>query len=428
MQNAKLTEDLHQLVALNSEWNADILRNTDDSKSAESKVFFLQARIASELSNLGYPARDNLNADLKQLLSKKSELVSSFKAQSRELTNTLTRFPTEAAQLQQMTSDSKTRKPTLILPMNTLGNLANNLMAVTLQYDLVPSRQTKDGLQQVIASMNLIKPGFTPEIGTSIDTLVADAHTIVRDKDGMTDLADQIEALNPESLVQQIQYQMRQGSGEHLGQQQNYRYYSLGYAILLLLFLAYLIHQFTQSVRLAQQANLKLNQANVKLDEMVAVRTEMVTLAMDELKESQVQLVHSEKMASIGQMVAGVTHEINTPLSYVKSGLEIAITRIRDISELVEESTLLNTMLQSGEIEEDVLGSQLQRIGSLANTLTEEDMINELESLLKDGLHGISQISEIIVSLKNFSRLDRKKLPVSMCTKVWKVHSRSPKT
>lgn len=162
-------------------------------------------------------------------------------------------------------------------------------------------------------------------------------------------------------------------------------------------------------VRLGQSYRA-LNVANASLEQRVVERTQALSQALDSLKESQLQLVQSEKMASLGQMVAGIAHEINTPLAYVKGGLEILRNRVGDMGALVDEThALMNLMSQSND-NEAALAEQFSTVSELAAAFVETDAMNELGGLLGDGLHGIAQISEIVSNLKDFSRLDRAKV------------------
>lgn len=129
--------------------------------------------------------------------------------------------------------------------------------------------------------------------------------------------------------------------------------------------------------------------------------------AYEKLKASQAQLVQSEKMASLGQMVAGVAHEINTPLGYVKSNMEIARDAYQKMDALSNAYDMLFSMIQSPETDEAVLGEHLAELQNMRAELAEVFPRESMEGLFDDSLYGLQQISEIVVSLKDFSRLDR---------------------
>jgi signal transduction histidine kinase len=115
-------------------------------------------------------------------------------------------------------------------------------------------------------------------------------------------------------------------------------------------------------------------------------------------------------MSSLGQMVAGVAHEINTPLAYVKSSLESVTTQLPELSTLLADTEKLLTMLQTGDATESQIGEQFGRVTALAQELRQHEVLDMLNRLVTDGLYGINQISELVSNLKNFSRLDRNKV------------------
>ena len=118
-------------------------------------------------------------------------------------------------------------------------------------------------------------------------------------------------------------------------------------------------------------------------------------------------LIQSEKMSSLGQMVAGIAHEVNTPLAYVKSSLEAVKRSVPGTARLAAETERLLALLSAENADEAALGAQFSAVRSLLEELRSKEALDELERLLQDGLFGIGQISEVISNLKNFSRLDR---------------------
>lgn len=125
-----------------------------------------------------------------------------------------------------------------------------------------------------------------------------------------------------------------------------------------------------------------IEEQNRTLEENVEKRTAELRRAYNDLKEAQATLVQSEKMAALGQMVAGVAHEINTPLGYVKNNV-----------------AMFNDIL-------DELAETAQRPSDAVN-VNHSDIYQQSKELINDSLTGLERISELVLSLKDFSRVDR---------------------
>ncbi|MBE9010733.1 PAS domain S-box protein [Pseudanabaenaceae cyanobacterium LEGE 13415] len=115
--------------------------------------------------------------------------------------------------------------------------------------------------------------------------------------------------------------------------------------------------------------------------------------ALQELQRTQAQLIHSEKMSSLGQLVAGIAHEINNPISFIYGNISHAITYFEDISALLQlyQQHYPDPHFQIQQLIED-----------MDLDFVFDDLMNLFESMRT----GAERIREIVLSLRTFSRLD----------------------
>lgn len=192
--------------------------------------------------------------------------------------------------------------------------------------------------------------------------------------------------------------------------QRVYEVYLTAYAGALVVLLGYAAWRLRRSYRVINAMNRELQQAKSGLERRVAERTRELMKTMHSLRESETLLAQTEKMSSLGQMVSGIAHEINTPLAYVKNSLDLVTARLPQIAQLVAQAEVLLDMLQSHQVSEDELNLQFEKVSSLSRELRTHKALDDLKSMLRDGAFGIGQITEIVSNLRNFSRLDRSKV------------------
>ncbi len=137
----------------------------------------------------------------------------------------------------------------------------------------------------------------------------------------------------------------------------------------------------------------ELNEANARLSR----EKEEQLLLIRKLEEAQNQLLQSEKMAAIGQLAAGVAHEINNPIGYVQSNLGTLKTYIEDILKLVEAYESVEPSLE---------GENSARIAKLKQEIDLDFLKGDLASLLTESREGISRVKGIVQDLRDFSHVD----------------------
>ncbi|HCF4390344.1 TPA: CBS domain-containing protein [Pseudomonas aeruginosa] len=139
----------------------------------------------------------------------------------------------------------------------------------------------------------------------------------------------------------------------------------------------------------------------------IAQRNRVLRKALVDLKESQAQLVQSEKMASLGQMVAGVAHELNTPLGYVGNNLALLEELSDPLLRLADAQAALVDCLGDPQCDEARLAQALQAADAVRREAAVEQLREDLRQLFVDTRYGLGQIGELVSGLKDFARLDR---------------------
>ncbi len=163
------------------------------------------------------------------------------------------------------------------------------------------------------------------------------------------------------------------------------------------------------ALRMAQENEQLVREQNVILEAKVAERTEALQTsngelnkALTNLKSAQTQLVEAEKMASLGQLTAGIAHEINNPINFVTSNIKPLKLDFEDIRSLLRKYETI----RPGE---DVAG-QLAEIERYKQQIDINYLHEEVDTLIKGIEDGANRTAEIVKGLRTFSRLDESDL------------------
>ncbi|MCA6463004.1 MAG: sensor histidine kinase [Chitinophagaceae bacterium] len=162
-----------------------------------------------------------------------------------------------------------------------------------------------------------------------------------------------------------------------------------------------------ESLRTLQENEKLIINQNSLLEKKVSERTdellksnESLHSAMEELKDAQIQLVDAEKMASLGQLTAGIAHEINNPINFVKSNIGPLQMDIDDLVSIIDAYKPLHDMAP------EEMPEKLKEVKKLKDKIDIEYLKSEVDNLVNGIRDGAERTVEIVKGLRTFSRLD----------------------
>lgn len=364
---------IRDVQQLETQWNAQVMLAAFGYNRNYDTVNGAYKALSQAVQHAGLPESattgDQTSAAAVYLadLDEKRQLAERMKSARAVLQNSASYLPWARKLLEDSlwTNDAAMAGETANL-VARVGNVTSGLIA----YQAQPLSSAGQALRQQVSAL-----AATSHAGNAAEDLalfVSHVDVLMHSTDVLSASARSFSDIPSGPALQRVLHErekQRQDEADHL---QVLLLWSIALGGLGLALLTYVIVQGVRRYRSLSQSNAEL----------------MLSKA-----EVETQLIQAAKMSAIGQMVAGIVHEINTPLAYVKATFEFLSDQIIDTP--------------------DILGAAADRRASLSDDdrqTARRAYIDDIQTLLADGIHGIDQISKLILSLKNFSRLDHGKL------------------
>ncbi len=405
----KTLESLRQLKQLDSRLNEETLRARlliDPDSSALIDMLPIMRKAVDELNQgenaigqLGDVKLNEAYTAYRAAVEKKLQQVEQFETDNLSLAESIDTIrrageevlaalpPTETAVRQQITQ----------------------LIKEVLEYGLLPAPENAEKLANLGTEMSKLAPTLPIEVQLQAVQLASRPNAVLNQRQANEKLLGEIIKSPTEKTLGLVETTYDAVHNTRLRQAETYRQILIAYAVVLLLGLAYLGWRLRRSFIDLDRANRQLARSNETLEVKVQERTQDLTKAYAALKSSQAQVVQSEKMASLGQMVAGVAHEINTPLGFVRSNVDMVGGMFQDIKRLLERYAHTVGLIRAPNADDAQIAQAFDQL-----TVTEAEVdtvvLDEAGILLTDSVRGLNQINDLVSNLKDFSRLDRSRM------------------
>jgi signal transduction histidine kinase len=409
-ETSRLAEDFGTLVAtLQAAWR-DTERPGEAARALDERIATSPDRIRSSAAQVR--GSSSQNERIRNSLEGLSSTVTQTSVLAREIINDQNAFVDSVSYL-------RDAGPEIIEQMRSsrLDRVAAD--AFQLIIGAVDFATPESSVQEYELRRLLVTLGRDQRIDENmpieVDELRTAVLTIVDTKSTIRSKLTQLAETPVVTMAAGVDAAVRDAYGDLVAAVDRARLMLAIYAVVLFAAVGIIGYRLQGSYREINHANRELATLNASLEQRVAERTEELAGTLADLKESQVQLVQAEKMSSLGQLVAGISHEINTPLLYLANNATLLRERVDVLREFVAKcGAAFNLKSEQYESRAEYQSKFIEALRSVKQMLREHEIEASLEEagdLVKDSIEGLGELTEMAQSLKDFSRLDR--APVS---------------
>jgi signal transduction histidine kinase len=413
-KQVQIASHLRELKEIDTRWEAELLRYRSETGAAPVTSAHLADSLRRALQGLDAEASASRMVsyslpELKRAFTDKAEIMEKYRAVAatakQRLETALVTVPDINKALRQALLAAPRQRDRIGAFEQAIGMV----QAEVLRFNLAPDATQIGRLEAALAALRQAELPASPVLGPLVDKFMSSVDEFYKTKYQEQQLYNRLAYITAGPRLDTLTSAFHRELEASVQEKELFRTALITYAGVLLILLSHIGARLRQSYLEIAQANAALKEANEGLERRVQERTRELSEALKSLEESQAMLVQSEKMSSLGQMVAGIAHEINTPLAYVKNSLESVEGQLTEMTAAVNETEKLLRMLREGA-DEQTFGKQFAIVAGAVAKLRADGAGDDLPKLVHDGQYGIGQIAEIVGNLRNFSRLDRKKV------------------
>ncbi|WP_295996916.1 DAHL domain-containing protein [Rugamonas sp.] len=331
-------------------------------------------------------------------LHDKAALVESFKSHNAVLRNSLAFLPTAGDDIEHLAAGAHAHAVAVVVQ-------ANRALLATLVYYHAPSDADLQEVADELAQLARLRTGADAELGERIDIFSAHARTVLREQSVVTRLLTGISAAPTAARIDAINALLSREQHAAVQRLQTYRLYLSLLAATLAALLLVAALRLARDHAIINRVNAALTHANDHLEQRVRLRTVELSQANDSLQREMAErrqlegrLMQSEKLASIGQLAAGIAHEINNPLAFVASNFSMLEGYLPDLFAMLDA-------YQAAE--RSVVPSALAaELGRTRQRLDLAFLRQDIPVLMAESKDGLERVGKIVRDLKDFSRVD----------------------
>ncbi|MGA8862521.1 MAG: ATP-binding protein [Gallionella sp.] len=390
---------LGQLQQIEGRWDVDVLRMRTEMDPGRSNLPDRAPAAKNALRALenakplvNSPALDEDIGPITKAFNQKAELVENYRTVNDATKNALLKIISIADQ----PTAAEAKSARISARQKEFQQAIAQVASTASGYYLLEQDAQRKALDNAAARMVALSGAMDAAAHEQAGEINAAVQEMLKSEPVGQALFTSIEQLDSGPRISGLLLSFNRELETKLAEKERFRVYMIAYAASLLVGLGYL--------------GISIMAANESLERRVTERTRELSDALRHLKESEAQLIQSEKMSSLGQMVAGVAHEINTPLAYVNNSLSAVNERLPEIISAIGNCEKLLALLNDPNITPEDLNRQFALVSEQLGEIHRHALLGELAGLVKDGMYGTTQVAEIVSNLKDFSRLDRSKV------------------